>query len=145
MSDLIFWTSIAIALWIVPRYLWRVYGGADAVKRFGEWAHYVMASRENERRETADIDAVCIPVSHTGMVTVRAPETDSELLEILADYRKPDNKFRFSANQIYTLIGGDRNTVMRQIREAREGKSEAQFRTEPERDQWRAETGLPSR
>lgn len=37
-GDLIFWGCVALALWYVPRYLWKVYGGADAVKRL--WLRY---------------------------------------------------------------------------------------------------------
>lgn len=146
MSDLIFWGSVIIALIYVPRYLWKVYGGPPILPLIVRGvAFLITSSGEKEQPKKADIEGVYIPVSHTAIPAIKVPETDGELLEILADYRKPDNKFRFSANQIYTLMGGDRNTVMRQIREFREGKSEAQFRTDPERDQWRAEMGLPSR
>lgn len=36
LGDLILLGSIGVALWYVPRYLWRVYGGPDLVKSFSE-------------------------------------------------------------------------------------------------------------
>lgn len=36
-GDLLLIASIIIALIVVPPYLWRVYGGADAVKRLWAW------------------------------------------------------------------------------------------------------------
>jgi len=71
--------------------------------------------------------------------------TDAEIVILLGVQRR-GGKYRFSANQIQALVGGDRNTVMRQIRELREGMSTAEYRPlTPEQAASRASLGLLDR
>ena len=53
--------------------------------------------------------------------------TGQELITMLALQRK-DGKYRSSANKIAEYVGGDRNIVLRQIREVREGPPAPQVR-----------------
>jgi hypothetical protein len=163
LGDLILLLSIGVALWYVPRYLWRVYGGPPIgtwvsallfTRRDGE-AQNIMASSPDQAEKVSSIDPVYIPVDRTGMAggmedddqamprIGRALE-DMEIVSLLAAQKRA-GKYRFSANEIFTLVKGDRNNVLRQVRELREGLPKAEFRTDPEREQWRAEIGLPNR
>jgi hypothetical protein len=45
--------------------------------------------------------------------------SDAEMIVLLATQRRADGKHRYSANQIQTLIGGDRNTVLARVKELR--------------------------
>lgn len=84
-------------------------------------------------------DPVCIPVSHTSMpatgMDVNPPDIDAEKHEmprlsrditeadelvLLCVVRNRDGKYRHSANKIFELVGGDRNIVMKRIKEIRE-------------------------
>lgn len=97
-----------------------------------------------------DIEAVYIPVSHTDMdddidemPRIGRRLSDTEVVILLAAQRRIDGKQRFSANQIYALVGGDRNTVMRQIKELREGPNPAEYRPiTPEQQAQREALGL---
>ena len=118
-------------------------------------ARSIMPSRPTSAPIARDMDLVSIPVRHTSM-DAHTTGDDHEMprigralsdpdIVILLAAQKRAGKFRFSANQIHTLVGGDRNIVLRQVREIREGLPKAEFRTDPERDEWRAEVGLPQR
>lgn len=63
-----------------------------------------------------DIDAV-----NTGMPRVSRDITPDELVVLLAVLRGPDGKHRYTANAIFTLVGGNRNAVMETIRDVRSG------------------------
>jgi hypothetical protein len=49
---------------------------------------------------------------------------DGELIVLLAALREPSGKHRFSANQIHTLVGGERNTVLARVKEIRAGNTD---------------------
>lgn len=120
-----------------------------------EVSQFIMASLPARPQNAGGTDSVYIPVNRTGMDSGMEDEdyemprvgralSDPEIVILLASQKRA-GKYRFSANDIYTLVKGDRNNVLRQVRELREGLPKAEFRTEPERDEWRAEMGLPTR
>ncbi len=53
--------------------------------------------------------------------------SDDGLIVLLAVQRAPDGKHRFSANAIYTLVGGSRAAVLNRIKAIREPSPEPQF------------------
>jgi hypothetical protein len=105
---------------------------------------FIMSPVGRDTPRASDMEAVSIPVSHTDMEAHTTPEArditddwemprisrtlnDQELITMLALQRK-DGKYRSSANKIAEYVGGDRNTVLRQIREVREGPPAPQVR-----------------
>lgn len=54
MSDIIFWFCVAVALYYVPRYLWRVYGGPSVGAMIVNGFNFVMSlvSRPSYADET---------------------------------------------------------------------------------------------
>ena len=65
---------------------------------------------------------------------------ENELTVLLARQKKKDGKYRFSANEIFTLMGGNRNDVLKIVREVRESPD---FSTRtPEQEEARPELGL---
>jgi hypothetical protein len=130
------------ALLLGWRYRPRVFFGRLGATIRALLSLFIMSRSEEETRRAPDMDAVCIPVSHTSMddhttaeaddITYEMPRisrslSDQELITMLALQRK-DGKYRSSANKIAEYVGGDRNTVLRQIREVREGPPALQVR-----------------
>jgi len=66
-----------------------------------------------------DIDALDAGMDDWSMPRLSARLSDAEMIVLLATQRRADGKHRYSANQIQTLIGGDRNTVLARIKELR--------------------------
>ena len=72
--------------------------------------------------------------------------SDAEMIVLLATQRRADGKHRYSANQIQTLIGGDRNTVLARVKEPRETRLPAVYRPlAPEQQQLRDQLRLDQR
>lgn len=111
----------------------------------------IMSRLANETTKKTDIEAVSIPVSDTSieagideqMPRVTAYLTDDEFLIFLARQKLRDGKYRLSANDIYKVVGGNRNEVLDTVRQVRDVPEFSQ-RT-AEQDQKRAELGLPAR
>lgn len=104
--------------------------------------YVVMSWPEDEEKESVS-DPVCIPVSHTSIKKTDIPDIDAEKHEMprlsrditedaelvfLCVVRNKDGKYRHSANKIYELIGGDRNTVLAKIKEIRAVPPPAEYR-----------------
>lgn len=108
--------------------------------------YVVMSWPEDEEKELVS-DPVCIPVSHTSIersgMNGDRPDIDAENHEMprlsrditedaelvfLCVVRNKDGKYRHSANKIYELIGGDRNTVLAKIKEIRSVPPAPEFR-----------------
>lgn len=66
---------------------------------------------------------------------------ERELIVYLATIRHKNGKYQKSANQIVTFVGGDRNTVLRLVREVRSGVPEFPPTT-PAQEVARRELGL---
>lgn len=108
---------------------------------------YLTMSSDEEGEEDVVSDLVCIPVSNIGMdrsgMDAVTPDidagnagmprlsrniTEEDELAFLCVVRNPDGKYRHSANKIYELIGGDRNTVLAKIKEIRAVPPAPEFR-----------------
>jgi hypothetical protein len=110
--------------------------------RYERWhASFVMWSEQRAARRAAGMNPVYIPVSqygmelpgmgdaapivpdidaeNTDMPRVSSKLSDQEVIVLLAAQRGKDNKYRYSANAIHSLVGGDRNTVLATIKELR--------------------------
>lgn len=121
--------------------------------RYERWrASIIMWSEQRAARRAAGMESVYIPVSqygmepsdmeigeafapdidaeNTGMPRLSNKLTDNEMIVLLATQRGKDNKHRYSANAIHTLVGGDRNTVMATIKSLRDVPPPALFRQE---------------
>lgn len=98
-----------------------------------------------------DIEAVSIPVSDTSTPTgideqmprISAYLTDNEFLVFLARQKLRDGKYRLSANDVYKVMGGNRNEVLDMIRQIRDTPDFSQRTVE--QDQKRAGLGLTVR
>lgn len=94
---------------------------------------------ENVVPVAPDIDA-----ENAGMAPVDALRdimSDEALLALLARQKLANGKYRMSANKIFDLLGGDRNTVLAQIKSVRDTP---QFRRTPEQEANRSALGLNS-
>lgn len=68
--------------------------------------------------------------------------SDADLIAFLAVLRGPGGKYRYSANAIFGLVGGDRNTVLARIKEIRDGPKTTYPPRTPEQQQLREQLGL---
>jgi len=83
---------------------------------------YQAGGMENDEAAAPDIDA-----ENTGMPRLSNKLTDGEMVVLLSTQRGKDGKHRYSANQIHTLVGGDRNAVMARVKELRAGVPPAEY------------------
>jgi len=140
LGDLIMAGLIIAAVAIVPykiakAWLWPIVRPAfvslfsgPTVNHSGDRAPVVMSRSEKAPPETSDMRAVSIPVPDTSinadtpwqMPRVSAYLSENELTVLLARQKKKDGKHRFSANEIFTIMGGNRNEVLKLVREVRE-------------------------
>lgn len=120
---------------------WREDRLADRWER----QQFVMSPEEARENESV-FDPVSIPVLDTSISTAgmesaapAAPDIDAqkpfdrditanEWIVLMACARNEEKKHRFSANQIHTAVGGDRNTVLAKIKEIRSGPPTPEFR-----------------
>lgn len=116
---------------------WRENWLADRWER-----QQIIMSREAEGENESASEPVYIPVLDTGMQSggmPAAPDMDAktpfdrditanEWIVRMACARNEEKKYRFSANQIHTAVGGDRNTVLATIKAIRGGPPPAEFR-----------------
>lgn len=135
IGDLILLLSIGVALWYVPRYLWRVYGGADIVNRFMRWYGAFRPSRSGP--EQADDNPQTNPQApiRSQQDQVRTDRTvsfedvrmwiaehnmtDEQAVILFATaHRQPDDFF-LSANKIRDGIGGARDEVLAKVAQCR--------------------------
>lgn len=101
--------------------------------------------------QKTDIEAVSIPVSDTSITTgideqmprISAYLTDNEFLIFLVRQKLRDGKYRLSANDVYKVIGGNRNEVLDLIRQIRDVPDFSQRTAEQE--QKRTALGLTTR
>jgi hypothetical protein len=111
--------------------------------------YFVMFSEERAARRGTSMQPVYIPVSRYGMDAagmdegeddapdIDAPNagiphfkrdmSDSEWIAYMAVARGKNGKHRFSANQIHTAIGGDRNAVLARVKELRATPAPAEY------------------
>lgn len=143
LGDVVTCALVVAALAIVPYKLARVWLAPQLRRLAGM---FLMSRPEKVAPHAADMDAVYIPVSHTGMnahTTAEARDitgdyemprigrrlSDDEIIALLATQKGVDGaKYRFSANEIALLMKGDRNTRLDQIRAVREGPPAPQVR-----------------
>lgn len=111
----------------------------------------IMSRSQNALMRKSDIEAVSIPVPDTSTVTgiddqmprISAYLTDNEFLVFLTRQKLRDGKYRLSANKVYEVVGGNRNTVLDIVRQVRDAPDFSQRAAGQE--QQRAELGLPVR
>ncbi|HWP90065.1 MAG TPA: hypothetical protein VNM70_19450 [Burkholderiales bacterium] len=85
----------------------------------------LMSRSANRAPEKTDIDAVSVPVPDTSIIPDSMPRvsaylTDEEWLILLARQKLRDGKYRLSANEVYRIVGGNRNDVLGIVRQLRE-------------------------
>lgn len=118
---------------------WMDAHAARVEARYTPRRYVAMSSWEDEENESVS-DPVCIPVfpdRHTGAdmgaTMTGIPDMDAEsdntplrdiitvtdLATHLARIKRPDGKYHMSANKIVDAVGGDRNTVLAIVRDAR--------------------------
>lgn len=78
---------------------------------------------ETDEADAPDIDAV-----NTDMPRLSNKLTDGEIVVLLAMQKGANGKHRYSANQIHTLVGGDRNAVLARVKELRAVAAPAEYR-----------------
>ena len=84
-----------------------------------------------------DMDA-----ENAGMPRLSRTISDADLIAFLAVLRGPAGKYRYSANGIFGLVGGDGNTVLARIKEIRDGPKTVYPPRTPEQQQLREQLGL---
>jgi hypothetical protein len=109
---------------------------------------FIMSRPHKEEPVSSDTSAVHVPVPSTDTSGGTAPEardisgdrwpmsvttrdTDQVIVTYLAAQKRPDGKYRFSANEIYTLVKGPRAEVLAQVRAIREGPPEPVYAKYP--------------
>ena len=88
---------------------------------------FIMSRKIEAPAEKTDMGAVSIPVSEPPpesgidwqMPRISAYLTDQEFLVFLARQKLRDGKYRFSANDVVKIIGGNRNEVLDVVRQVR--------------------------
>lgn len=106
----------------------------------------VMSREKSGAPSIADTSAVHVPIPNTDTGVSTVPETDDiindrwpagistrdpdhVIITYLAVQKRSDGSYRFSANEIYTLVKhAPRADVLRQIKEIREGPPKATYR-----------------
>lgn len=136
ISDLILLGSIGLALWYVPRYLWRVYGGAEYVKGLTALLWAQPDDRPSSHPSSSWVEPAKIP--ETYQLEPSAPAvlepahepapvshnmTKKELTILLAVQKDSDGAYRFSANKIAEFVGGTSAEVKGWVADVR-GKRE---------------------
>lgn len=125
-GDLIFWGCVALALWYVPRYLWRVYGGANAVKRLWSVVPSVRGSDyDNAGADTSSARAVP-PQQHQSASELvldfdsvldylrRHKLTDEQAIDLLTLATREEGDL-LSANKIRDIVGGNEAAVKARV------------------------------
>lgn len=123
VGDLITWICIAIALWYVPRYLWRVYRGKNMsspppVRSTTEPVRVVPRTSTVDLVRALSYQAEPEPVRKNGLVVDLATLPNMEplnLADLLAVQRDEDGEYRYSANKIAEFVGGTRADVLARI------------------------------
>ena len=77
---------------------------------------------DSDEDDAPDIDAV-----DTDMPRVSRNITDGAMIVLLAMQKGANGKYRYSANAIHTLVGGDRNAVLAKIKELRAAPAPAEY------------------
>lgn len=77
--------------------------------------------------ETSDGAAPDIDAENTDMPRLSRTLGDGELIVLLAAQRGKDGKHRFSGNDIFKLMGGDRNAVLAKIKAVRATPPPAEY------------------
>lgn len=138
-------------------YRWEAPEDAPQPSRFRQWAEqqerrytprrYVHMSSGEEAEAEELPDPIYVPVSNISMpppaTPAAAPDmvasnadmprlsrniTEDDELAFLCVVRNSDGKYRHSANKIFDLMGGDRNTVLAKIKAIRASGPPAEFR-----------------
>lgn len=113
VGDLITWICIAIALWYVPRYLWRVYRGKNMSTPSPVRYDYRPASAPEPAApkppaQNQFVTSANWHASHTepriDLAAIEEADRDT-VIDILAVLKK-DGDYLLSANKIRDLMGG---------------------------------------
>ena len=133
IGDFILLACIGVAIYYVPRYLWRVYGGADW------WRSIVSGFRgSREAGDVIDYDRTYVyspppqpvspmipPVSNTGISTdtrwLAENLTEAQRLEVMALARTNRGKWAYSGKKLYTVFGGNYNDFVATMKRLRDG------------------------
>lgn len=84
-----------------------------------ETPHNILSSQPDDSHTNTSIIPVC-------EASIPVPKTVDDIINYLADVRIDSKKpYTFSSNQIYELVKGDRNDVLKKVRERREKQPEA--------------------
>lgn len=147
----VFWVGVGFGALLLIAHLITEVPKDGGPMRYERWrASFVMWSEQRAARHAAGMNPVYIPVSQYGMdaggmadASPPAPDIDAvntdmprlsrsmpdnEMIVLLATQKGKDNKYRYSANAIHTLVGGDRNTVLATIKAIRDVPPPALFR-----------------
>lgn len=147
----VFWVGVGFGVTVLIAHLITEVPEGGGPMRYERWrAAFVMSRERRAAHHAAGMDAGNIPVSRYGMdaggmddpppaapdidaVNAGMPRlsrdiTDNEMIVLLAAQRGKDKKYRYSANAIHGLVGGDRNTVLATIKSIRDVPPPAEFR-----------------
>jgi hypothetical protein len=83
---------------------------------------YQAGDMETDVADEADIDA-----ENTDMPRLSRNISDSEMVVLLAAQKGTNGKYRYSANQIRALVGGDRNAVLAKVKDIRDVAPPAEY------------------
>jgi hypothetical protein len=163
MSDfglfLLFFAALACMVGVIRFFAWltdiQESGGfVAAIQRAQD--RYLISKADRVMSNSAPVkeyeqpDPVYIPVPHTSMpasgildIDAEKPEmprlsrdiTDNEMLFFLAVVRNKDGRYRYSANAIWRLLGGDRNSLLVKIKEIRTIPAPPEYRAIDEKKQ----------
>ena len=126
MSDIIFWFCVAVALYYVPRYLWRVYEGRQRVNYYLDRLSEYRGSRfEGAGSDTGS--AWVVPAQQHQAAPELVPDfedvldylrrhnlTDEQAIDVLTLAKREDGDL-LSANKIRDIVGGNEADVKRRV------------------------------
>lgn len=126
MGDVIFWFCVAVALWYVPRYLWRVYGGRERVSYLLDVMSDWRSSRFDDAGSDTGSDWV-VPGQQHQSASELVPDfeavleylrrhklTDEQAIDLLTLAARESGDL-LSANKIRDIVGGNEAEVKRRV------------------------------
>ncbi len=127
MSDLITWACILIALYYVPRYLWRVYGGppigawiVSGLRTLFDGSHSIRAGSDTSSERAVPAQqhqsAPELVLDFEGVLDYlrRHNLTDEQVIDLLTLIRRESGDL-LSANKIRDIVGGNEAQVKARV------------------------------
>lgn len=112
LGDLILLGSIGVALWYVPRYLWRVYGGPDVVKYFDDIMSRVRAAQGADER-TDGTDEPRVSAVDPFFDRLQLDRTKTVVIEILV-------YSGWTTGEIRSILKGENAAIGAEVEAARQ-------------------------